>query len=76
MIMTEMEMLRVERNDRNDRNRFQEPQRNEFEEPIQNVRHRIGNDAIGLDNIMNMIEQTYGPVDTPFCNHKFYFFTL
>jgi hypothetical protein len=52
---------RNERNDRNDRNRFQEPQRNEFEEPNQNVRQEIGNNAIGLDNIMNMIEQTYGP---------------
>jgi hypothetical protein len=49
------------RNDRNDKNRFQEPQRNEFEEPNQNVRQEIGNNAIGLDNIMNMIEQTYGP---------------
>ena len=49
------------RNDRNDRNRFQESQRNEFEEPNQNVRHEIGNNAIGLDNIMNMIKQTYGP---------------
>ena len=44
------------RNDRNDRIRFQEPQRNEFEEPNQNVRQEIGNNAIGLDNIMNMIE--------------------
>lgn len=52
---------RNERNDRNDRNRFQEPQRNEFEEPNQNVRHEIRNNAKGLDNIMNMIEQTYGP---------------
>jgi hypothetical protein len=34
---------------------------NEFEEPIQNVKQDIGNNAIGLDNIMNMIEQTYGP---------------
>ena len=42
-------------------NRFQEPQRNEIEEPNQNVRQEIGNNAIGLDNIMNMIEQTYGP---------------
>jgi hypothetical protein len=52
---------RNERNDRNDRNKFQEPQRNEFEEPNQNVRQEIGNNAIGLDNIMNMIEQTYDP---------------
>ena len=43
------------RNDINDRNRFQEPQRNEFKEPNQNVRQDIGNNAIGLDNIMNMI---------------------
>jgi hypothetical protein len=52
---------RNERNDRNDRNRFQEPQRNEIEEPNQNVKQEIGINAIGLDNIMNMIEQTYGP---------------
>jgi hypothetical protein len=52
---------RNERNDRNDKNKFQEPQRNEFEEPNQNVRQEIGNNAIGLDNIMNMIEQTYDP---------------
>uniref|UniRef100_A0A2N9F974 Uncharacterized protein n=1 Tax=Fagus sylvatica TaxID=28930 RepID=A0A2N9F974_FAGSY len=52
---------RNERNDRNNRNRFQEPQRNEFEEPNQNLRQEIGNNAIGLDNIMNMIEQTYDP---------------
>ena len=53
--------FRNERNDRNDRHRFQEPQRNEFEEPNQNVRQEIGNNVIDLDNIMNMIEQTYGP---------------
>ena len=49
------------KNDRNDRNRLQEPQKNVFEEPIQNARQGIGNDAIGIDNIMNMIEQAYGP---------------